>query len=268
MLDPFFLDETADEQQIGLLHGPLRKPIRFRLYTVADDFQLRCRKIAGEQRLADVLRDADDQRRLPLQCFTAPLEDGWNELSMVVPVFGCVTSMEGDHQREPQGASDRQRQRAPAAKMGMDQLRPQHREIRRRRHPAELLEQESVEYAGGAAPAEQDRFRPQVGQADILSTADPNRRQTAKADILSTQEMGLRAWDDTVSIDEQRAAVGQNCLTPTRAAARRSAAADWPAESAMKAAPVKRPLSNHSCQITKLTTLTETAAAGAPAIIA
>src|SRR6516162_7897515 len=217
MLDPLFFDEAADEQQIGLLREPLRTTIRFRLYTVADDLQLRCRKIAGEQRLADVFRDADDQRRLPLQCFTAPLEDGWNELPTVVPVFGCVTSMKGDHQWEPQGASDRQRQRAAAAKMGMDQPRPQHRKIRRRRNQTELLEQEPVEHAGSAAPAEQNRFRPEVGQADILPTADPNRRQTAKPDILSAQEMGLRARDDTVSIDEQRAAVGQNYLTSPRA---------------------------------------------------
>src|SRR6516165_901855 len=236
MPDPFFFHEAADEQQIGSLRGPLRTAIRFGLYTVGDDLQLRRRKVAGEQRFADVLRDADDQYRLPLQCLTAPLEDCWNELSAVVPVFGCVTSMKGDHQWEPQGASDRQRQRAAGAEMGMDQPRPQHREIRRRRNPAELLEQEPVEHAGSAASAEQNRFRPEVGKADILPTADPNRRQTAKPDILSAQEMGLRARDDTVSIDEQRAAVGQNYLTSPRAAERRA-----PPPTAVRQAQRRRP---------------------------
>jgi len=46
------------------------------------------------------------------------------------------------------------------------------------------------------------------------------------------------------------------------------AAADCRAARTIKAATMKRPLTNHSCQIPKLTSPTETAAAKLPAIIA
>src|ERR1700746_660982 len=130
MPDPLFFDETTDEQQIGALREMDRTVIRLRLYAVADNPQLRRRKIAGKQRFANVLRDADDQRGLALQCLTTPLENCWNECPSEVLIFGRVASMKGHHQREPQSASDRQGERATTTEMGMDQSRLQHYEIR------------------------------------------------------------------------------------------------------------------------------------------
>jgi hypothetical protein len=122
--------------------------------------------------------------------------------------------VEGDDQRESEGTSDRQGERAAAAEMRVDQPRLQRYKIRRRWDAAKLFENEPVKDAGGAAPSEQDRFDPQIRQTDIRPTPDPNRRQAAKADILPTQKMRFRARDDAVSIHKQRAAVSQTRLTP------------------------------------------------------
>jgi hypothetical protein len=103
--------------------------------------------------------------------------------------------------------------------MRMDQPRPQSREIRRRRNKAELLKYEAVKNADGTAPSDQDRFDPEVRQTLIRPATDPDRRQAAKTDILPTQKMGLRARDDSVSIHQQRAAVGQTRYTPISGAA-------------------------------------------------
>jgi hypothetical protein len=62
--------------------------------------------------------------------------------------------MESDDQRNPQGARDRQGERAASAEMGVDQPRLQHCEIRFRGNVAELFEQQPVERATGAAPSE------------------------------------------------------------------------------------------------------------------
>src|SRR5207244_4919915 len=99
--------------------------IRLRLDAVADDLERRGGTIAGEQCFADVLGDTDNQRRLALQCRTAPLEDGWEQPASVGPIFGRIAAMEGDDQREPEGAGDRQREGAAAAEMSMDQSRLQ-----------------------------------------------------------------------------------------------------------------------------------------------
>jgi len=77
-----------------------------------------------------------------------------------VLIFGRVAAVERDHQWEPQGASNRQGERAAAAEMGMNQPWVQHCEIRLRRNAAELFEQQPVEPTGGAAPTEYDRLGP------------------------------------------------------------------------------------------------------------
>ena len=140
MRDPFLFDEASDKQQIGTV--PRWRPIAifFGLYAVTNDFKLRRRKIAGEQRLADVLGNADDQGRLSLLRLAAPLEDRRNQLPPVVGVFGRVAAVESDHQREPQGARKWQGKGAAASEMGVDHPRPQRCEIWRGRNTAELLE--------------------------------------------------------------------------------------------------------------------------------
>jgi len=92
-----------------------------------------------------------------------------------------------------------------------------------------LLEHESVEQPGETTSAEQNRVGPEVGQADILPTADPDREQRAKADILPAQEMNLRARNDPISIDKERAAVGQTRLIPPTPVGRSAQAQPRPA---------------------------------------
>src|SRR6516165_3382800 len=209
MTDPLFFDEAADEQQVRALSRRRRAALLFGFYPVSDDFYLRCRKIAREQCLANVFGDADDQRRLALQRCTAALEDRRDERPSIVVVLGRVATMKGDHQRQLQGAGNRQGECTAAPEMGMDQPRPQPCEIRDGREAAELLEHHPIDHAGGTGPAEQNRISPEIGQAGIRPTADPNRNQMAKADILPAQEMSLRAWDDAIPIDEYRGTVGQ-----------------------------------------------------------
>src|SRR5262249_9078255 len=76
MCHSLFLDKAADEQEVWAVCGALGLAICLRLDAVADHLQLCRGEIAGEQRLADVLGDTDDQRRLALQCHIAALEDG------------------------------------------------------------------------------------------------------------------------------------------------------------------------------------------------
>src|SRR5215472_10516030 len=192
----------------------MRFAVRLRLDAVADNLQLGRRKISGKQRLADVLRNTDDQRRLALQCCTAPLEDRRHQPPAVVLVLGRVSAVERDHQWKLKGPGDRQGERAASAEMSMDQPWPQRCEIRRRRNVAELLEHEPVKSACHASPTEQYRFDTELGQAGIGPAADPDRLQTPEADILPTQEMGLRGRNDAISIDEQCAVATQKSPLP------------------------------------------------------
>jgi hypothetical protein len=91
----------------------------------------------------------------------------------------------------------------------MDKPRAQPSEIRNSRDMAELLKQQPVERADGAAPPEEDRLSPQIGKTNIGPTADPDRCEVLEPDILPTQKVSLRARNDSVSIDEHRAILSQ-----------------------------------------------------------
>src|SRR5215469_5051569 len=114
---------------------------------IADNPQLRRRKIVADQRVADMLRDADYQSCLPLQCCGPPLEDGWDQRFAIMLCFGRVTAVKRHDERQFQGAGDRQCECTPATEMRMDDPRAKPSEIRSRRNVAELLKQESVERA-------------------------------------------------------------------------------------------------------------------------
>jgi hypothetical protein len=77
--------------------------------------------------------------------------------------FGGVTSVKSHDQRQVQGAGERQGECAAATKMRMDEPRAQTCQIWSGRYAPELLEQDPVERANGAAPPEQDRLDPQLG---------------------------------------------------------------------------------------------------------
>jgi hypothetical protein len=67
------------------------------------------------------------------------------------------------HQRQFEGAGERQCECTATTEMRMDDPWTQQSEIRNRRNMAELLEQEPVDRTDGAAPPEEDRLNPQIG---------------------------------------------------------------------------------------------------------
>ena len=116
--------------------------------------------------------------------------------------------MERDHQRNPQRSRNRQRKRAAAAEMRVDEPRPQCSEIGHRRQHAEMLEQNAVEAAANAAAAEQQRLDPEIGEPVAAMPPDPDRRQMLEPDIEPAQEMHLRPRHDAVAVHQDRFATG------------------------------------------------------------
>ena len=153
--------------------------------------------------------DANDQPGLALQRRTAPLVNRRDQLPPVVLLLGRVPAMKGDDQRQPQGPSDRQGECPAAAEMGVDQQRSQPGQVRLGRQAAKLFEQQPIKRTGEAATPEQPRLGVEIGEPNVNPATDPDRRQTTKAEILPAQEMGLRAGNDPIPIDQQRSGVSR-----------------------------------------------------------
>ena len=128
-------------------------------------------------------------------------------------ILGRVGAVERDHQRHPERSRHRQRQRAAAAEMRVDQPRPQCRQVRHRRHHAEMLEQRPVDNAAHAAAAEQQRLDPEIGEPVAAMPPDPDRRQMLEPDIEPAQEMHLRPRHDAVAVYQDRPPAGIGAIS-------------------------------------------------------
>ncbi len=200
-----FLDEAADKEDIGIARG-LHSFCRVELDPLVDDRELFRWKAARQEAVADEFRDADEERRLPLQGGEAARVDPRHEAPAVMGLLGRVGAVEGHDQRDPERPGDRQGQRTAPAEMRVQHKRAQRPQVGLRRQQPEMPEQRAVEGAERAGAAEAQRVAGQDASARIDVAAEPDRREALEPDIEAPEKLDLRQRRQAMAIDQQRGA--------------------------------------------------------------
>ena len=169
--------------------------------------QLVRRKATRQQAVADMIRDADEQRRFPLQGGEAALEHGRRDAPAVMRILCRVAAVERDYERNPQRPRDRQGERAAAAEMGVNENRPQYSQVRLPGSAPKCLNSTRSRQPRIRSTADQQRLAPKLGEPRVAMPPDPYRHELLETDIEPAQEVHFRTRYEAIPVNQDRAPI-------------------------------------------------------------